>query len=76
MPEVYEFLQAERIKYAIRLPANQVLQDRISQASGRTTGAPCAPVPCELQLSGRKLKQAAPGDCGIPKNFIRASASS
>jgi len=22
MPEVYEFLEAERIKYAIRLPAN------------------------------------------------------
>ena len=29
MPEVYEFLEAERIKYAIRLPANRVLQDRI-----------------------------------------------
>jgi len=29
MPEVYEFLEAERIKYAIRLPANQVLQGRI-----------------------------------------------
>src|SRR6516165_10519133 len=29
MPEVYEFLEAERIKYAIRLPANQVLQARI-----------------------------------------------
>jgi hypothetical protein len=28
-PEVYEFLEAERIKYAIRLPANRVLQDRI-----------------------------------------------
>ena len=24
MPEVYEFLEAERIKYAIRLPAHQV----------------------------------------------------
>src|SRR5256884_5997405 len=29
MPEVYEFLEAERIKYAIRLPANEVLQSRI-----------------------------------------------
>ena len=40
MPEVYEFLEAERIKYAIRLPANQVLQeqDRLSaQAPSRTT---------------------------------------
>src|SRR5262249_43275086 len=39
-------------------------QDRLSaQTSGRTTRAPCAPVSCELQLSGRKLEQAAPGDC-------------
>jgi hypothetical protein len=29
MPEGYEFLEAEQIKYAIRLPANQVLQSRI-----------------------------------------------
>src|SRR5207249_5215230 len=32
MPEVYEYLEAERIKYAIRLPANQVLQGRIGIA--------------------------------------------
>jgi hypothetical protein len=44
MPEVYEFLEAERIKYAIRLPANQVLQSRIGylltrdRAQGRSTG--------------------------------------
>src|SRR5215470_4293370 len=65
MPEVYEFLEAERIKYAIRLPANQVLaaeQDRLSaQAPSRTTSAPCAPVPCQFQLSGRNLDQAAEG---------------
>src|SRR5580693_8932324 len=29
-PDVYEFLETERIKYAIRLPANRVLQERIS----------------------------------------------
>jgi hypothetical protein len=28
-PEVYEFLEAEGFKYAIRLPANNVLQERI-----------------------------------------------
>jgi len=28
-PDVYECLEAERIKYAIRLPANRVLQERI-----------------------------------------------
>lgn len=27
-PEVYEFLEAERIKYAIRLPANRVPKHR------------------------------------------------
>jgi hypothetical protein len=40
MPGVYEYLEAEHIKYAIRLPANQVLQGRDwlpAQASGRTT---------------------------------------
>ena len=29
-PEVYEFLEAALIKYAIRLPANRVLQERIA----------------------------------------------
>ncbi len=29
MPGVYKCLEAEQIKYAIRLPANQVLQNRI-----------------------------------------------
>ena len=28
-PDVYEYLEAERINYAIRLPANRILQDRI-----------------------------------------------
>jgi hypothetical protein len=28
-PEVYEYLEAEGIKYAIRIPANSVLQGRI-----------------------------------------------
>ena len=28
-PEVYEYLEAEGIKYAIRLPANRVLLERI-----------------------------------------------
>ena len=66
IPGVYEYLEAERIKYAIRLPANQVLpgQDRLSaQASGWAASKRGAPVSCELQLSGRKLDQAAPGGC-------------
>jgi hypothetical protein len=40
MPEVYEFLKAERIKYAIRLPANRVLQDRIGYLLTRPVGRP------------------------------------
>ena len=40
MPEVYEFLEAERIKYAIRLPANQVLQSRIGYLLKRPIGRP------------------------------------
>src|SRR5262249_5300840 len=66
MPEVYEFLEAERIKYAIRLPGQPGPpgQDRLSaQASGRTTIERGASVPCQFHLSGGKLEQAAPGDC-------------
>jgi hypothetical protein len=40
MPEVYEFLETERIKYAIRLPANRVLQDRIGYLLKRPVGRP------------------------------------
>ncbi len=29
-PEIYEFLETERIGYTIRLPANTVLQNRIA----------------------------------------------
>src|SRR6266699_6339979 len=40
MPEVYEFLESERIKYAIRLPANRVLKDRIGYLLTRPVGRP------------------------------------
>jgi hypothetical protein len=40
MPAVYAFLEAERIKYAIRLPANQVLQSRIGYLLTRPVGRP------------------------------------
>src|SRR5262249_46797835 len=38
--QVYEFLEAERIKYAIRLPANRALQDRIGYLLRRPDGRP------------------------------------
>jgi Transposase DDE domain group 1 len=40
MPGVYDYLEANRIKYAIRLPANRVLQDRIGYLLKRPVGRP------------------------------------
>ncbi len=40
IPEVYEFLEAEGFKYAIRLPANKVLQDSIAHLLKRPVGRP------------------------------------
>jgi hypothetical protein len=39
-PEVYEFLEAEGMGYAIRLPANRVLQDKIGHLLKRPVGQP------------------------------------
>jgi hypothetical protein len=39
-PEIYERLEAEGIRYAIRLPANQVLQRRIGHLLTRPVGRP------------------------------------
>jgi Transposase DDE domain group 1 len=39
-PEVYEYLEADGIKYAIRLPANRVLQERIGHLLARPVGRP------------------------------------
>ena len=39
-PEIYEFLEAEGFKYAIRLPANKVLHDSIAHLLKRPVGRP------------------------------------
>src|ERR1700676_2309582 len=39
-PEVYELLEAEGMGYAIRLPANRVLQDKIGYLLKRPVGRP------------------------------------
>ena len=39
-PEVYQYLEVEGIKYAIRLPANRVLQERIGYLLTRPVGRP------------------------------------
>jgi len=38
MPSMYEFLETEGIEYAIRLPANQVVQNRIAHLLKRPVG--------------------------------------
>jgi hypothetical protein len=39
-PEMYEYLEAEGIGYAIRLPANRVLQERVGYLLKRPVGRP------------------------------------
>jgi hypothetical protein len=39
-PDIYEFLEAEGMGYAIRLPANRVLQDKIGHLLKRPVGRP------------------------------------
>ena len=39
-PDVYQYLEAEQINYAIRLPANRILQDRIGYLLTRPVGRP------------------------------------
>src|ERR1700722_5524964 len=60
-PEVYQYLEVEGIKYAIRLPANRVLQERIGYLLTRPVGRP----PNEVRRSyanpsSRNLDEAAP----------------
>ena len=62
-PEIYELLEAEGAGYAIRLPANQVLQDKIGHLLKRPVGRPPHEVRRllrQLPLSGAELEQAAP----------------
>jgi hypothetical protein len=40
LPDLYEYLEAEGFRYAIRLPANTVLQERIAHLLKRPVGRP------------------------------------
>ena len=72
MPEVYEYLEAERIKYAIRLPANQVRPvGRPPNEVDDTT--PTSPTRREV---GPSLAGWSPRSSGIRASFIPGLASS
>src|SRR5262245_35387980 len=79
MPEVYEFLDAERIKYAIRLPANQVLQSRIGYLLTRPVGRPPHPVRrfhanFSYQAGTWTAERSPPTRCG--SSFMRSPTTS
>ena len=64
LPDVYEFLEAEGFGYAIRLPANTILQGNIAHLLKRPVGQATergATLLRELQLPGRQLEQGPPG---------------
>jgi len=89
-PEIYEFLEAEGMGYAIRLPADRVLQDKIGYLLKRPVGRPPQEV-CRYYASFRyqagswtkprrvvakSLPLRRRGSSGIRVSFIRASALS
>jgi hypothetical protein len=75
-------LEAERIKYAIRLPTNKVLQERISYLLNRPVGRPANEVRrYHASFSYQAATWAShavslPRSSGIPASYIRALDSS
>lgn len=65
IPAVYEFLEARQIAYAIRLPANQVVQNRIAHLLKRPVGRP----PNEVRRSYASFRYQA-GSWSKPRRVI------
>ena len=83
IPEVYEFLEANGFNYTIRLPANQVLQERIAYLLRRPVGRPpptksagTMPASAAGPEAGTGPAASSPKSSGILTNSIPASASS
>src|SRR4051794_31829624 len=81
-PEIYELLEAEGIGYAIRLPANAVLQERIAHLLTRPVGrrrrsrrysSPASPT---RRRAGPSPGEWWPKSSGTRVSSIRGSASS
>jgi hypothetical protein len=77
--QVYELLETERIKYAIRLPANRILQERIGYVLKRPVGRPSHDVRQSYANlihqagTGRNPAGWSPRSNGILASIIRAS---
>jgi hypothetical protein len=81
-PEVYEFLEAEGMGYAIRRPANRALQEKTGYLLERPVGRPphevrlLLPASAIKRRAGRNLGGWWPRLSGTQASVIRASASS
>jgi hypothetical protein len=82
-PEIYEFLEVEGMGYAIRFPANRVLQEKIGYLLKRPVGRPphevrryYASFGYQAQSWKKPRRVVAKVECGIQASFIRGSASS
>src|SRR6516162_4639528 len=74
---MYEFLEAERAGYTIRLPASSVLQRRIDRSDDRRMRfAATTPASAIRRRAGTSRDASWPRSSGIRANFTRASASS
>jgi hypothetical protein len=81
-PEIYEFLEAEGMGYAIRLPANRVLQDKIGYQLKRPAGRPphevrryYASFSYQAQSWKKARKVVAKVDPGTPGRFSPSAQS-
>jgi hypothetical protein len=81
-PDIYEFLEVEGVGYAIRLPANRVLQEKLDIcSSAQSVDSPmrCAatmPVSAIKRRAGRSRGGWSPKSSGTRASFIPASALS
>ena len=78
-PDIYEYLEAEGFLYAIRLPANTVLQESIAHLLTRPVGRPTmfaatTPTSAIRPVRGTRNVVWLPRSNGIPANCTPASA--
>ena len=86
IPEVYEFLEAERIKYAIRLPANQASGTAITPALAITrcscstslatsNAVLCVPATCTALTAGTTCSSPSRYQGKVSRIYFRADAA-